>query len=621
MSSPNYTNDVLFKPSPSLDRATANKGDLLVRDTSEWIGIAAAAAGKVLTSNGALTLPTWETPSGGYTAEQAQDAVGGILTDTTSINLTYNDGADTITADIVDRDYGDIVVSGTGATWTIDTNAVTTTKIADDNVTYAKIQNVSAADTLLGRGNGGAGDVQEITLGSGLTMTGTTLASTSGYTDEQAQDAIGAMIDGSLTYVDGTPLLQRSALTGDVTATAGSNTTTIANDAVTYAKMQNVSTGSRLLGRGDSGGGDVQEITVGSGLSMTGTTLSSVGGTPYYTWNVVSGTSQSAAVNNAYVTGNAGLTTVTLPASAAVGDGVLVTNYLSTTGGVRIGQNSGQRIILPDGNATTTGVGGYLDSSGEPGYIELVCIVANNDWLVIGGNSNFSTNTGSFHEPITLNGDVTGSTTSSGNYVTTAIANNAVTTAKIANSNVTLAKIANAAANSKIIGSGASGSGSSYSELALGTNLSMSGTTLNAASVSVAIHKTADESVTSSAALQDDNDLLFSIGASETWAFLIIGSVTYGTTGLFKYDFSVPSGASGRTFSSADGSAGFANSAIGTPVSFSGSAQTNSLITISGYVVNSSTPGTVRLQWAQAASNGTASTLKQATILIATKIS
>lgn len=57
---------------------------------------------------------------------------------------------------------------------------------------------------------------------------------------------------------------------------------------------------------------------------------------------------------------------------------------------------------------------------------------------------------------------------------------NAVGTTEIANSAVALAKIANAAANSKLLGSGASGSGSPYAELTLGTNLSMSGTTLNA---------------------------------------------------------------------------------------------------------------------------------------------
>jgi hypothetical protein len=68
---------------------------------------------------------------------------------------------------------------------------------------------------------------------------------------------------------------QLITLTGDVT---GSGTTsfsaTIANDAVTYAKIQNVSGASLLLGRGaGAGGGDVQEITLGTNLTMSGTTL------------------------------------------------------------------------------------------------------------------------------------------------------------------------------------------------------------------------------------------------------------------------------------------------------------------------------------------------------------
>lgn len=66
-----------------------------------------------------------------------------------------------------------------------------------------------------------------------------------------------------------------------------------------------------------------------------------------------------------------------------------------------------------------------------------------------------------------LTGDVTG--TGPGATATT-----------IANSAVTLAKIANAAASSTLVGSGASGSGAPYVEVTLGTNLAMSGTTLNA---------------------------------------------------------------------------------------------------------------------------------------------
>jgi hypothetical protein len=53
---------------------------------------------------------------------------------------------------VSDGDKGDITVSGSGATWTID----------NDVVSYAKIQNVSATDRLLGRSTAGAGDIEEI---------------------------------------------------------------------------------------------------------------------------------------------------------------------------------------------------------------------------------------------------------------------------------------------------------------------------------------------------------------------------------------------------------------------------------------------------------------------------
>lgn len=100
---------------------------------------------------------------------------------------------------------------------------------ANNSITFAKIQDIST-DVLIGRDTAASGDPEEITVGGGLEFTGT----------------------GGI---------QRSALTGDVTASAGSNATTIANGAVTYAKMQNVSATTRFLGRTSAGAGVVEEIT------------------------------------------------------------------------------------------------------------------------------------------------------------------------------------------------------------------------------------------------------------------------------------------------------------------------------------------------------------------------
>lgn len=105
-------------------------------------------------------------------------------------------------------------------------------------ITFSMLQNIGT-DKLVGRDTVGSGTMEEIGVGGGIEFTGS-----------------GA--------------LQSSALTGDVTKAAGGTVTTIesdavtnakiANGAVTYPKMQDVSATDRVLGRSTAGAGDVEEI-------------------------------------------------------------------------------------------------------------------------------------------------------------------------------------------------------------------------------------------------------------------------------------------------------------------------------------------------------------------------
>lgn len=92
-------------------------------------------------------------------------------------------------------------------------------------------------------------------------------------------------------------------------------------------------------------------------------------------WNDVTGTSQAAAVNNAYAADNAGLVTITLPATAAFGDRVAVQG--KGAGGWSLVANAGQTIHV--GN-TASSVAGSVSSTNQWDCIELVCVTANTTW-------------------------------------------------------------------------------------------------------------------------------------------------------------------------------------------------------------------------------------------------
>ena len=159
----------------------------------------------------------------------------------------------------------------------------------------------------------------------------------------------------------------------DVMRQAGTNSTFSLNNTGTSTSAASIAITST------SGG---ITLTPASGKEVTVTNL-----TARITTTDVTGTSQQMAINNAYVSNNGSLVTLTLPVTASVGDMVSVSGF--GIGGWRIAQNASQ-LIRFGSSTTTTGTGGRLDSGNQCDSITLRCLVANTTWGVTSAIGNIT---------------------------------------------------------------------------------------------------------------------------------------------------------------------------------------------------------------------------------------
>lgn len=195
-----------------------------------------------------------------------------------------------------------------------------------------------------------------------------------------SNNAINLNSSGVIGY-DGVSTFNGSLVTQHSILIGGANTHTIANLGVaTNGQIPIGSTGADPV---------LATITAGSGITITngtGTiTISGTGGG--LAWTDVTGTTQAMSVNNGYTADNAGLVTLTLPATAAYGTIIAVVG--KGAGGWKIAQNALQVIHFGFVN-TTTGTGGSLASTLQYDVVYLLCTAANTDFTVVQSMGNIT---------------------------------------------------------------------------------------------------------------------------------------------------------------------------------------------------------------------------------------
>lgn len=158
------------------------------------------------------------------------------------------------------------------------------TTLTDNAVTLAKMAQMATA-SFLGRNTASTGNVEVLSTATAKTMlnlsgtnSGDLTFSGENYLSLTGQALTASAVNLSGSNATGTLAAGRfPALTGDITTSAGALATTIAANAVTYAKFQTM-VASSLHGNPTGSTATSQAITLGTSLTFSGTTINTIQG-------------------------------------------------------------------------------------------------------------------------------------------------------------------------------------------------------------------------------------------------------------------------------------------------------------------------------------------------------
>lgn len=258
-----------------LDWIGATQGSVIYRGASTWSALTPGTAGTFLQSQGTGANPVWASSSMTITVREVD---GSPSVSTATLEFDATDG---------------FVVSNNAGAAKVDLASVPLSVLATSTSGYIPVANVSGVWTGVAMSgdvaisNAGATTIQDNSVDGSDLQLASEVTNRMMYYDGGDWSVTNTPSSGNTLIANGTGVPTFVAVSGDVTNNSSGvftiandavtsakildatiATGDLANDAVTYAKIQNI-TDNRLLGRSAGSSGDMMEITLGSGLTLS----------------------------------------------------------------------------------------------------------------------------------------------------------------------------------------------------------------------------------------------------------------------------------------------------------------------------------------------------------------